>query len=170
MTEYSDNPIQSDKLTALFEDRDKLIALSAQSRATVWQLSQTPQSHQVTVRRIENEAQDNATRNGVISTGREQEEAARKADEIKRTLNGQPLADASSKEERLAKEMRQWQAYEDASEFRTREIEAERNVLRIKYATAQKPKYDALMARFCRPLLRATCCCSGVVYSGKAFN
>ena len=174
MTKYSDNPLQSAKLTALNEDLHRLKASAVQSRATAWQLTQmlNPQAHAETVRRVENENKDKATRHGVISTGiiSEQNEAARRADELQRTLAGESLADAASIQEKLGREQRQWGAYEGAVEFRLREIEAEKNVLRIEYAKTQKPKYHALMARFCRPLLELHAVALELYTLEKAFN
>src|SRR5258708_32394492 len=97
---YSDHPLKSATLTALEEDRDKLKAKSKQSQAAVLRLSKilSPQSLDVTVTRVDDLRKEAATAKAVAATGviSEQEEAARKADELQRTLNGESLADAAS--------------------------------------------------------------------------
>ncbi len=159
MTKYSDHPLKSATLTALEEDRDKLKAKSKQSQAAVLRLSKilSPQSLDVTVTRVDDLRKEAATAKAVAATGviSEQEEAARKADELQRTLNGESLADAASTREKFEREQRQWAAYESAIEFRTREIERAKTALAIEYCKTLKPTYDALMKRFCRPMLEA---------------
>jgi len=152
----TDPILASTKLTALEEDLHRLKASAAQSRATYWQLTQmlTPQLNNETVRRVADVNKDKIERNGVISTGiSEQNEAKRKADELQRTLNNEPLADAASIQEKLGRERRQYAAYEDAIEFRTREIDAEKTVLAIEYSKKIKPKHDDIMKRLGKPML-----------------
>ena len=147
------NLLTSPKLTALKEDLQRLKAGAAQSRATVWQLTErlNPQSHDVTVRRVEtyNERADKGAEAGVLITGADSEkaEAARKAEALKRTLEGKPLADSTGVKEQKEKANREWVAYEDAIEFRTREIQVERNALAIEYTKKIKPQADQRMVK-----------------------
>ena len=83
------------------------------------------------------DASNTSKQPGVITTGTEQEEAARKADAIKRTIAGDSPADSSSAEEQIVRETRKWAATEDALEFVLREKEAE---LKFVGLHIQKPK------------------------------
>ena len=151
--------LTSPKLTALKEDLQRLKAGAAQSRATVWQLTQrlNPQSHDATVRRVENynDRKDKGAEAGVLITGADSEraEAARKAEALKRTLEGKPLADSDGAREQLEKAHREWAAFEDAAEFRTREIQVERNALAVEYTKKIRPKHDELMEKLGKPAL-----------------
>jgi hypothetical protein len=148
--------LKSPKLTSLLEDRDKLKARAAQSRAEVWRMTQilSPQPNDSTVITVLDVKGEAARNKGVVFTGGidEQAEAARKEDALKRTLAGEPLADSTSLKEKLEKEHRQWHAIEEAIEFRTREIEHERTALAIQYCKEQKPKHDDLLRRVCKTL------------------
>jgi len=157
MTKPNSNPIlNSPKLTALLEDRDKLKAKAEHCRASVWRMTQivSPQFHDATVRTVINEKDEAAQKKAVVPTGiDEQDEAARREDALKRTLAGEPLADSTGIKEQLEREHLQWHAYENAIEFLTREIERERTVLSIQYCKELKPKHDDLLRRVCKPML-----------------
>jgi hypothetical protein len=158
--------LTSPKLTALLEDRDKLKTKAEQSRATVWRLTQIvqPQSNNATTSIVLDDDSPKFARIGlkissdakaVVLTGGidEQKEAARRKDELERTLRGESLADTTDTKEALAQEHRQWKAYEDGIEHLNREIERERNVLAIQYCGQLKTKHTELMKKMCQPLL-----------------
>src|ERR1700737_4270437 len=110
--------LNSPKLTAIEEDLHRLKAGSAQLRATHWQLTQmlSPQFHAETERRVADVNKDKIERDGVTSTGiiSEQNEAKRKADELVRTLKGEPDADGASIQEKLGSDERQVAVQETA--------------------------------------------------------
>jgi hypothetical protein len=158
MTKPNSNPIlNSPKLTALLEDRDKLKAKAEHCRAEVWRMTQivSPQFHDATVRTVINEKDEAAQKKAVVSTGinNEQDEAARKKDALERTLKGEPIADSTSTKEKLENEHRQWAAYESAIEHLNREIDRERTTLSIQYCKEQRPRYDDLVKKVCKPML-----------------
>ena len=112
--------IKSEKLTTLLGDLAKLKARAKQSSAEVQRLTKIthPQYLEATVRTVVNEKEDINRHDGVTNNGvDEKDAAARKAEELRRTLVGQPLADLTSVEEQLRAEHRQWAAIEEAVEF-----------------------------------------------------
>jgi hypothetical protein len=153
--------LKSEKLTAHLEKRDKLKANAAQCRADVWRLTKllSPQIHDVTVSTVIDAERPkvaylgikNTPKNGVVITGYE-EDAARKEDILKRTLDGETLPETTSVKEQLEKLHRQWSAYEDAIEFCTREIEREKAVLAAEYCKRLKSKHDEFMKRLFKAL------------------
>jgi hypothetical protein len=158
--------LTSPKLTALTEDREALKAKAKQSRDEYWRLTKllNPAHMDVTVSHIEfakplNYAVigiEHSLPHSVVSTDPQgQEEAARKNDELQRTLAGQPLADSKSIREKLESTHRQWIAYEDAIEFRTREIDSERAALAVQYCKQLRPKYEDQMKRLCKTLIES---------------
>lgn len=166
MAKFNFDPLpKSDKLTALLEDRGKLKAKAKQSRAEVWRLTKllSPQIHDETVTRTTDADEPTAAfigiktardKPGVIYTGMgEQNEAALKEETLRRTLAGELLADATGRKEQLAKEHRQWTAFESAIEHLNREIEKEKTALAIQYCKQLQPKEKELMARVCKHLL-----------------
>ena len=159
MTKPNSVPIlHSDKLASLLQDLEKLKSKAENCRANVWRMTQvlSPHVNDVTVSTVINEKDEAAQKKAVVPIGIDaQDEAARKEDALKRTLAGEPLAESIGIQEKLAKEHRQWAAYEDAIEFLTRAIESERTTLAIQYSKQCKPKHDELMKRLCIPLLEA---------------
>jgi hypothetical protein len=157
MTKPNSDPIlHSDKLTSLRQDLAKQKSKAENSRANVWRMTQivSPHVNNVTVRTVINEKDEAAKKIAVVPIGiDEQDDAARRDDELRRTLAGEPLAESIGIQEKLAKEHRQWAAYEDAIEFITREIEQERTLLAIAYAKTLKPKHDQLMKNLGNPML-----------------
>src|SRR5258708_7061121 len=151
MTKPNSVPIlKSDKLTSLLQDLAKQKSNAENCRANVWRITQllSPHVNDVTVSTVINEKDEAAQKKAVVPIGIDaQDEAASREDILKRTLAGEPLAESIGIQEKLAKEHRQWQAYEDAIEFLTREIERERTTLAIKYCEQCKPQHDDLKHR-----------------------
>jgi hypothetical protein len=162
------NPIlTSKKLTSLLEDKDKLKASAAQSRATVWRMTKmlSPQIYDATVSEVIEEDSPKFARiglkrgrseKGVESTGTdEQDEAARKAEELRRTLAGEPLAESIDIKAQLEREHRQWAAYESAIEHLNREIEKEKTALAIAYSKTKEKLHRDIMTRLGKTMLEA---------------
>jgi hypothetical protein len=168
MTKSNYDPIlTSPKKTSMLEGREKQKAGAAKSRAEVWRLQKilSPQIHDATVSEvIEDDSPQHAriglkrgrNENGVVSTGTdEQDEAARRADELERTLRGEPLADAASVEEKLGRAHRQWAAHESAIEHLNREIEKEDTALAIAYSKTKEKLHKDIMTRLGKTMLEA---------------
>jgi hypothetical protein len=148
--------LKSDKLTGHLAKLADLKSRAKQSNAEVQRLTKIthPQYLESTVRTVVNEKDDIHRANGVVlSTGDEKDAAARKAEELSRTLAGQPLADLTSVEDQLRAEHRQWSAIEEAIEFVHREIKSEKTALAVAYCKQRKPDHDRLMVKLCASLL-----------------
>ena len=115
----------------------------------------SPQYMDETVIRIDDVKKDAANRKGAIPTDviDETAEAARRAEDLRRTLAGQPLADLTSVEDQLRAEHRQWSAIEEAIEFVHREIKSEKTALAVAYCKQRRPDHDRLMVKLCASLL-----------------
>src|SRR5258706_16314704 len=113
--------LKSDKLTDLLTKLAELKVRSKQSQAETQRLTKIihPQYMDATTRFIPDIVVHKKTlTTAVVTVGiDEQAEAASKAEELKRTLAGEPLADSTGVKEKLEKAHRQWAAIEDAIEF-----------------------------------------------------
>jgi hypothetical protein len=156
--------LQSEKLTTLLEDKGKMKAGAAASRSEAWQLEKlrSPQILDTTVIRYTDPETPTAAyigikkrpEQGVAFTGpNEQDQAARREDDLQRTLKGESLADSTGIEEKLARTHRKWSAQEDAILHLDREIAAEKSKLAAAYCKQRKPDYHDMMRRLCKPLL-----------------
>jgi hypothetical protein len=158
---------RSDKLTELTQKQDAQKAGSKRSKEEKQRLSKLkyPQQwHDVTVTRVTDVDAPSATligfkrrpdQSSVVSTGgmKEQDEAARKEEILKRTLAGEPISDSASVDEQLEKAHRQFAAHEDAIEFLQREIEREKDRLSAEYAKSYKPTYNKQFTALCATML-----------------
>jgi hypothetical protein len=161
MTEQTLAVLKSEKLTALMETKSKLKDRAVQEQATVVRVSKalSPQFVDVTVTRILDQKDFLRRKSGVVSTGpNEQEEAARKADILARTLAGDSLTGTGLKEQ-LDQANRNWAAIEDAIEHVDRQIYLERNALSKEYCKKVKPKYVDLITRLAKPMLELQTIC-----------
>jgi hypothetical protein len=157
--------LNSPKLTALVEGRGLQKANYARSRVEIWRLTKllSPQLHDLTVIRTTDPDAPTAAfiglkksrdQPGVVSTGMgEQEVAASNEEILKRTLAGEPLADATDVKEQLAKEHRQCGAYQAAIEHLDREIAREKTILAKEHCKQLQQKEKELMVRICKPML-----------------
>ncbi len=115
----------------------------------------SPQYMDETVIRIDDVKKDAANRKGAIPTDviDETAEAARRAEDLRRTLAGQPLANPTSIEEQLRVANKQLTAVEDALDYLNGEIRSEKKALAIAYSKQRKPDHDRLMVKLCASLL-----------------
>lgn len=153
--------LSSPKLTTLTQDLNRLKALASQSREKVWKLTKTlhPTNLDSTVSNVTYAKPRNYAWIGfedvprsVVSVDSEQNETTRN-EELKLTLAGNTIAPTVSVTEQLETEQRQWQAYEHAIEFRTREVDAERTALAKSYTKQCKPKHDQMMQRLTKSMV-----------------
>ncbi len=148
--------LKSDKLAGLNAKKAELRASAKLWNTERHRLAKilSPQYHEVTVTRIDDVLKDAANRKGAV-TGviDETAEAARKAEELRRTLAGEPLANPSSIEEQLRVSNKQLTAVEDALEYVNGEIRSEKTALAIAYSKQRRPDHDRLMAKLCASLL-----------------
>lgn len=156
---------QSDKLTELYQRLAAHKAKSKDAAANIQRLNKSlfPQWIDATVVRVTDVDAPTAAfvgikpqrdQSSVVSTGmKEQDEAARKADILSRTLRNEPLTGSPTVAEQLEKEQRERAAQEIAIEFLNREIENEKTILAVEYAKTLKPKHDQQMIQLCKALL-----------------
>ncbi len=149
--------LKSDKLTSLNAKKAELRASAKLWNTERHRLAKilSPQYLDVTVTRIDDVQKEAANRKGAIPTGviDETAEAARKAEELRRTLAGEPLANPSSIEEQLRVANKQLTAVEDALEYVNGEIKREKTALAIAYSKQRKVDHDRLMVKLCSSLL-----------------
>jgi hypothetical protein len=157
--------LKSDKLTELLQSLETQKSNAKQSRAEVWRMMklQSPQIQDATVTRVTDADEPTAAfigfkrprdKPGVVFTGTEDKnEAALKDERLRRTLANEPLTDATDIKEQLAKEHRQWAAYESAIEFLTREVDREKAILSKEYCNKIQPKEKELMQRVGKHML-----------------
>jgi hypothetical protein len=115
----------------------------------------SPQYLDVTVTRVDDVRKEAATRQGAVvpDVVDEAAQAALKAEVLRRTLAGEPLANPTSIEEQLRVANKQLTAVEDALEYLDGEIKTERAALAIAYSKQRKPEHDRLMVKVCASLL-----------------
>jgi hypothetical protein len=151
-----------DKLTELTQKLETQKAGSKRSKGEIHRLSKLkfPQQwHDATVVRVIDVDAPTAAfvgikpqrdQSSVVSTGmKEQDEAARKQEALKRTLAGESLPESASADEQLEKAHRQFAAHEDAIEFLQREIDREKNRRSAEYAKSYKATHDKQMTALC---------------------
>jgi hypothetical protein len=155
--------LNSEKLTGFLAKKAELRARAKHWNDERHRLARilSPQYLDVTVTRVDDVLKDAATKKGAV-TGviDEQDEAARKAEDLRRTLDGQPLANPASIEEQLRVANKQLTAMEDALDYLDGEIRSEKTALAIAYSKTIKPKHDDVMRRFCESLLKTHAVCS----------
>src|SRR5216683_4917419 len=149
--------LKSDKLTSLNAKKAELRASAKLWNTERHRLAKilSPQYLDVTVTRIDDVQKEAANRKGAIPTGviDETAEAARKAEELRRTLAGEPLANPSSIEELLRVANKQLTAVENALEYVDGEIKREKTALAVAYCKQRMPDHNRLMVKFCASLL-----------------
>jgi len=160
MISPKDDPLKSEKLAAFRADVDKLKTRAAQSNTERLRLTKIlhPQFTESTVQRFtpkELALKANLYNKPNVSTNPNfaTDEAARKADALKRTLAGEPLENSADTKAKLEHEKKQSAAIDDAIEFLTREINRERSALSIQYCNQLKPKEAALMSIICKSMV-----------------
>src|SRR5229473_3685760 len=148
--------LKSDKLTSLNAKKAELRASAKLWNTERHRLAKilSPQYLDETVTRIDDVQKEAATKKGAV-TGviDETAEAARKAEELRRTLAGEPLANPISIEEQLRVANKQLTAVEDALEYVNGEIKREKTALAIAYSKQRKVDHDRLMVKLCSSLL-----------------
>jgi hypothetical protein len=156
---------KSDKLDEKYRQRETHKAKSKDAAANMQRLNKSlhPQWLDSTVVRVTDVEAPTATLVGfkplrdqasIVTTGlKDQDEAARKADILKRTLAGESIAHSATVSEQLEKEQRERAAQEIAIEFLEREIEKEKTALAIEYVKTLRPKHDEQMRQLCKALL-----------------
>jgi len=148
--------LKSEKLAGLLAKKAELRASAKHWNTERHRLAKilSPQYLDVTVLRIDDVLKDAATKKGAV-TGviDETAEAARKAEELRRTLAGEPLANPSSIEELLRVANKQLTAVENALEYVDGEIKREKTALAVAYCKQRMPDHNRLMVKFCASLL-----------------
>ena len=167
MTKPNDDPaLTSDEKTADTQNKTRLLASAAQSRAEIWRLNKilypertydetsitTWDPGKTTVARI-GLLKSTLTKAEMTAPAASQDEAARKKDAIERTLAGKPIETATTNRDQLASEETKLWATLDALEFLTAKIERENQRLSFQYAQKTKPKHDALTKNVCHKAL-----------------
>ncbi|WP_079567210.1 hypothetical protein [Bradyrhizobium erythrophlei] len=167
MTKPNPDPIlTSDKLTDDTQNKARLLASSAQSRAKIWNFtkllspascydetsSTTWDADTTTVARI---GLLKTTMKKQVVSADNRDEAARKKEAIERTLAGEVIVTPSSIQQQLDSEQIKLSATLDAIDFLTGEIQREKMKLAIEYSKKMRPKHDALMKTFCQKQLEA---------------
>jgi hypothetical protein len=143
--------IKSEKLTASLLKKQDLKTRAEHWRSEVARLTTMTggEIYQMTVHRYASDRDAPAGRlPGAVTTGiDENDDAARRAEDLRRTLAGLPLANSTGIIEQLANAHREWSTTERAIETVDRDIEREKTFLAVQYCKDQKPKHDALMKR-----------------------
>src|SRR5216684_8915067 len=130
--------LKSDKLTGFVAKQAEKRASAKRCNDERYRLAKilSPQYLDVTVVRIDDVKKDAATRAGAVPAATVVDEAAQaalKAEELRRTLAGEPLANPSSIEEQLRVANKQLTAVENALEYVNGEIKREKTALAIAY-------------------------------------
>ncbi len=150
--------LNSEKHTGFLAKKAELKASSKHWNDEIPRLAKilSPQYLDVTVTRVDDVIKDAATRAGAVPAATVVDEAAQaalKAEELRRTIAGEPLANPSSIEEQLRVANRQLTAVENALDYLDGEFKREKTALRIAYSKQKKPEHDRLMIKACASLL-----------------
>jgi hypothetical protein len=147
--------LKSDKVTALDADETKLTGQGKHWSAEISRLTNLryPGFSEPTVLRLT--PKELTSRAGVVSTGNsEQNEAARKAESIRRTLAGEHVDYTDTKAE-LEHAHKRRAEVEDALEFINREQKRERDALGAQHCKLTLPEHEEKMRRLFKALLEA---------------